>query len=411
MMPAFIRKFKITRAIMPAAAILAFLLAAPFVAAAEVAGDAEAAGDAEVSGDAEAAAIEDAARDYILGFYGGDGERIARSVHPLLAKRTVEKWGDVEVLRPMTAEQLGAASVLFSMRNERGPEDVREIAVLDRTDRIATVKVDTSDFVDYVHLGKINGKWMVVNVLWEPNRAEARSGDDASAAGLPAAEDILEKHIEALGGRAAHDKLATRIITGAVVVPEQSIALDMKRFEADPASMYQELAMEGFGKTMRGTDGVTAWRIHPRGGASLILGSEKEFLLRQTRFNSALHWREFFSGARCAGIEEVGKRPCYRIVLATSGGDKETWFIDRETHLLARKEMTYRYDESEDMPIVELPSDYREVDGVLIPFKVVSIEGEQTFEVSFDSVVHNTEIPAERFAPPAEIRKLLEKKR
>ena len=43
----------------------------------------------------------------------------------------------------------------------------RKVAILDNTDLIANVKLDAAWGIDYIHLSKISGKWMIMNVIWQ----------------------------------------------------------------------------------------------------------------------------------------------------------------------------------------------------------------------------------------------------
>jgi hypothetical protein len=41
------------------------------------------------------------------------------------------------------------------------------VRILDIFENAASVRVDASDWVDYLHLAKVNGRWVIINVLWE----------------------------------------------------------------------------------------------------------------------------------------------------------------------------------------------------------------------------------------------------
>jgi hypothetical protein len=45
---------------------------------------------------------------------------------------------------------------------------VNEVIILDVLTETASVKTISPEFIDYIHLAKINGQWRIVNVLWEP---------------------------------------------------------------------------------------------------------------------------------------------------------------------------------------------------------------------------------------------------
>jgi hypothetical protein len=105
--------------------------------------------------------------NYAEGWYTGDTTRLEKALHPDLAKRGLQFSEAGEPgLRMMTTEKLVA-----SARDRKGqtiPEG-REIQViiLDIYEDIATVRLNTPWFVDYIHLTKWNGAWLILNVLWE----------------------------------------------------------------------------------------------------------------------------------------------------------------------------------------------------------------------------------------------------
>jgi len=49
-------------------------------------------------------------------------------------------------------------------RMERALQDVR---ILDIYENASSARVDAGDWVDFLHLAKWNGRWVIVNVLWE----------------------------------------------------------------------------------------------------------------------------------------------------------------------------------------------------------------------------------------------------
>ncbi len=117
---------------------------------------------------ADSAAIRAAALDYVEGWYTGDAERMARAVHPELAKRVVE----TDAAGVSRMGRMGAADLVGQTREgggrdtpaERRQKDVR---ILDIFGNAASVRATMSGWIDYMHLAKWNGQWKIVNVLWE----------------------------------------------------------------------------------------------------------------------------------------------------------------------------------------------------------------------------------------------------
>lgn len=118
---------------------------------------------------ADSAAIRATALDYIEGWYEGNAERMERAVHPELAKRIVN-------VNPQNGRNsLGQQSAMTLVQGTRrgGGKDTpvadqrKDVKILDIFGNTASVRVDASTWIDYLHVAKWNGRWVIVNVLWE----------------------------------------------------------------------------------------------------------------------------------------------------------------------------------------------------------------------------------------------------
>jgi len=117
---------------------------------------------------ADSAGIRQAALDYIEGYYEGNAERMARAVHPELAKRIV----NVDERGRYRLGQMSAMTLVEGTRAGGGKdtpqaERRKDVKILDIYQNVASAKIDASYWVDYLHLAKWNGRWVIVNVLWE----------------------------------------------------------------------------------------------------------------------------------------------------------------------------------------------------------------------------------------------------
>ncbi|MCA1557765.1 MAG: nuclear transport factor 2 family protein [Acidobacteria bacterium] len=125
--------------------------------------------EARAQTSADSAAIKQAALDYIEGWYEGNAERMERALHPELAKRIVRT--DPKSGRSRL-DQMSALSLVQGVRTGVGKNTPKEkqqkdVTILDVYENASSVKVIASDWVDYLHLARYNGRWVIVNVLWE----------------------------------------------------------------------------------------------------------------------------------------------------------------------------------------------------------------------------------------------------
>ena len=140
--------------IRPFAAIVLWVLAAAPAAAAP----------------AEDEAIKATALDYIEGWYLGDAERVAQALHPQLLRRRVTvdvATGEPRVQDLDAATMVRAAAQGVGRAALRGPLDVT-VTILDQYQDLADVRVVSPLYVDYLHLVKWDGRWVILSGLWGP---------------------------------------------------------------------------------------------------------------------------------------------------------------------------------------------------------------------------------------------------
>ena len=163
------------------------------------------------------------------------------------------------------------------------------------------------------------------------------------------------------------------------------------------------------GDAVAGPDGTVVWENSSMMGPQIKDDEERAFTLREAMFNAPLHWKKLYKSAECVAVEEVDGKSCYKVVMTPNEGQPETNYYDKSSHLLVRSEFNMKTMMGT-MPIIVLLADYKSVDGVLIAHKVTQEIGTiQKQEIVFESIEHNTDIPADRFDIPAEIKALLDK--
>jgi hypothetical protein len=118
---------------------------------------------------ADSAAIKQTALDYIEGWWEGSAERMERALHPDLAKRIINT--NPQNNRNSLGHQ-SAMTLVQSTRRGGGKETPiaqqrKDVRILDIFGNTASVKVDAGAWVDYLHIAKWNGRWVIINVLWE----------------------------------------------------------------------------------------------------------------------------------------------------------------------------------------------------------------------------------------------------
>lgn len=123
---------------------------------------------------ADNAAIYQAVSDYYEGWYAPDVKRMEGCLHTGLAKRAIElDEAGKEHLLHLTKEIMVDATRKGGRSGVPPEKKNWTITILDCYEEIATVKVISLEYVEYIHLARQDGQWQIVNVLWTDNRENA----------------------------------------------------------------------------------------------------------------------------------------------------------------------------------------------------------------------------------------------
>jgi Putative lumazine-binding len=139
----------------PRRGLLLALLAVPAAAHAQTAAD--------------SSSIRATALDYVEGWYEGNPERMGRALRPELVKRIVVI--DTATKRSVL-ENMGASALVNGTRHGWGKQtpkarQQKDVTILDIFGNAASVKAVMADWIDYIQMARVDGRWVIVNVLWE----------------------------------------------------------------------------------------------------------------------------------------------------------------------------------------------------------------------------------------------------
>lgn len=123
----------------------------------------------------DSAGIRLAALDYIEGWYSGNGDRMAKALHPELAKRIM----NTDTLGNYWIRDMGATELIRGTRAGGGtrtpqPDRRSDVEILDIFQNAASARIDAGGWIDYLHLVRWHGQWMIINVLWEVRQPPAK---------------------------------------------------------------------------------------------------------------------------------------------------------------------------------------------------------------------------------------------
>jgi zinc protease len=223
----------------------------------------------------------------------------------------------------------------------------------------------------------------------------------ASGAALPTGDQVYKHYVEAIGGRAAWEKLHTRVSKGTIEIPAMNnlsgtIEVRMKA----PNSILVVINLGG-AIIRQGFDGTTAWSDDPRNGLRVLTGGELEDERKEADFYHALDLQKIYSKFTVTGTEKIEDHDAYVVEATPSGGgDPDKLYFDTASGLEVRS-VNHRHTPDGSMEFSANIGDYRDVDGAKLPFRVQQASSQAAFTITFSEIQQNVDLPDSLFAKPA----------
>ncbi|WP_276482204.1 nuclear transport factor 2 family protein [Paraflavitalea pollutisoli] len=116
--------------------------------------------------------IKQAALDYIESQHKPNPAQMEQALHPRMVKRTFwkDKATGKDYVRETTTESMVLLAESYNIKGDKFPTaPKKEVKLLDVSERTASVKLIADEWIDYIHVVKLNGAWKIINVLWQYN--------------------------------------------------------------------------------------------------------------------------------------------------------------------------------------------------------------------------------------------------
>ena len=233
----------------------------------------------------------------------------------------------------------------------------------------------------------------------------ALTGVVASGQALTA-DQIVEKHLTALGGRDALGKVSSRRATGTVTVatPMGPLSGSLEMVAKTPNKMRADIridvtAVGGPGEMIitEMFDGTTGWSMNSMVGDTPM--SDDQLAGARNNFfpSPLLKYKELGLTPTVEATQQVNGKAAHVVLFTPKTGPAERMFFDADTFLIVRTTSSLTLPQVGKTDVVSEPSDYRAVDGVKVPFKLVQAAGEQSITFTFEKVETNVTIDDARF--------------
>jgi hypothetical protein len=227
----------------------------------------------------------------------------------------------------------------------------------------------------------------------------AGSAVHAQAPALPTIDQVLDKYVTAVGGRAALEKITSRVSKGTMEIPDAGMSGTMTISEKAPDKSLAVIEIGGMGVIRDGTDGVNSWEESPQTGLRDKTGVELADARRSATFNVELKLKTIYKTLAVTGREKVGSRDAYVVLATPAEGSPSRMFFDVETGLMVRQSMT-RESPNGPVEVDVYLEDVRVVEGIKQPFVVRQVTAQFTIVFRLSEVKYNVPLDDAMFKRP-----------
>ena len=337
------------------------------------------------------------------------------------AKTAVQQFKNIEVLKDIPADELiptmqfiaGALGVdceFCHVQHAMDKDDKKEKQTA-RKMMAMELTLNADHFDGHIevtcftcHRGSphpINIPILSPEIANKPPHEHAEANESAAKPNLPTAEVILDKYLTATGGADAFHKIKTRIEKGTIDAMGEKYPVEI--YSEGPDKRVS-ISHPSFGESVTAFNGQVGWLGSPRGTHPMgTLENEAARMDAQLYFPARV--RELFQEFNVLPGETVGGHATYLVTAKGAGLPPVKLYFDQQSGLLLRQ---VRYAET---PLGRNPTqvdyaDYRETDGVKIPYQWTLTRTNGSFTIQIQTVQQNAAIDEKLFvmpppAPPA----------
>ena len=229
-----------------------------------------------------------------------------------------------------------------------------------------------------------------------PADEESKKPEETKTA-LPAAEQLLDKYLAAVGGAEALQKIKSRVQKGTLT------AFGGQHFPAEvyskaPDKRFSVMHLPG-GESVTAFDGNQGWLSVP-GRVHMMSAAENAAARIDADLYLPAHLKALYQKFQVSAGDKIDGHETYMVVGQTEGQPPLRLYLDKESGLLLR---LIRYAET---PLGRNPTqvdyaDYRDASGVKVPFRWTLARPGNRFTIQIEQVQQNVPVDDAKFAPPS----------
>ena len=232
---------------------------------------------------------------------------------------------------------------------------------------------------------------LVASILFSLTVAPSFAQAPPAPAALPTVDEIVAKNLQAKGGAEKWQTIKSVKMTGMMI--QQGTEMPMTVYAMRPNFNRQEITTPG-GKVIQAYDGTTAWVVNPMMGMDtpqIVPGPAADIARNSADFDGALlNYKAKGNTIELVGKEKLGEKDAYHLKVTTKGGAVQHYLLDAGNGIELKMSAEVDRGRGQKQILSTEMSDYKQIDGVLIPHTVTqTAEGRIVLRWTISSVQFN----------------------
>ena len=249
------------------------------------------------------------------------------------------------------------------------------------------------------HRGSIEPVGTPVVLMEEPKPGaeEAKPEGGEKKESGPAADQLFDQYLKAVGGAAATEKIDSRVMKGTISFGDKDVPIEIYSKAPDMRVSFTHLP---HGESITAFNGHQGWLANPGQPVHEMHGPDIDGAAMDADLQFAEHLKGMLAEAKVLGTEKIDGRDAYLVVGRREGKTPLRLYFDEQSGLLVR---LVRFGET---PLGRLPTeidyaDYRNAGGVKIPFRWTLARPSGRFTIQVTELTQNVTVDDAKFAKPA----------
>ncbi|HLZ12491.1 MAG TPA: hypothetical protein VKP58_07885 [Candidatus Acidoferrum sp.] len=231
----------------------------------------------------------------------------------------------------------------------------------------------------------------------------AENGTSAAAkpdAPVPSLKEILTRAEKSMGGSDAWKKTNTVMMKGVLQSEDSSAFVAIEIYKKAPDKSLLKMKLPQDLEMREVCDGKSAWLEDPRGGYHEFKGAELESRLKRSEFSEQAKMILLAATGKVLGADKIGLHTVYVVEYSSQKNETTKLYFDQESGLALRSEETLARPDGNFTTRLDM-DDYRDVDGMMVPFRMKRTEKGSVIKIKLTQVKNNFPIDDEMFVKPA----------